>query len=281
MFEKFVNRYIIEGNLVATTAIHVGGADNAFHPSNNRKLFFRNAEGAPIIPGSSIKGMMRGFLEQLLASEVRESLFPNEWGCREEYRCWKIKEGQSKDDWDGQPQEIPDELKELLDRTDSKAAQELSEYLFGKNGSGGKLCLVCRVFGGQYNGAKLLVRDSKVKPETFYNEFEVRSGVSIDRDLGKSVSGRLYEIEVVPEGTEFEFCAILENVLKSEWECVKMILSAMELGMLSIGGMKSRGFGGMKLEGVTYQKVNVDNIKDYLMDKDIEKKMLSKAKEEV
>ena len=56
MFNKFINRYVITGELEAVTALHVGAAQDVFKPNGCKNPFFRNADGKPLIPGSSLKG---------------------------------------------------------------------------------------------------------------------------------------------------------------------------------------------------------------------------------
>lgn len=261
MFEKFVNRYIIEGNLVAVTALHIGAAEDAFRPNGCKNPFFRNAEGLPLIPGSSLKGAMRSFLEQYLSSEAgRDTILKDvhfrKEVCNEQNPCANSKKDK--------------ELKDLLKERGEDSQEKLSQYLFGvEGGEDGKLCMACRLFGSQCSAAKFSVRDARVNEKTFQREFEIRSGVAIDRNLGISVENKTFTTEVVPEGTTFSFKAILENGDETEWEVVKQLLQAMEIGLIPIGGMKSRGLGEIKLTDVGYQNINETNIASYLSGKKI------------
>lgn len=261
MFEKFVNRYIIEGKLVAATALHIGAAEDVFRPNGCKNPFFRNAEGLPLIPGSSLKGAMRSFLELYLSSEagrdaiLKDVHFRKEI-CNEQNPCADPKKDEK--------------LKELLKERGVDSQEKLSQYLFGtERGENGKLCMICRLFGSHYSAAKFSVRDARVNEETFQGEFEIRSGVAIDRNLGISVENKNFTIEVVPEGTTFSFKAVLENGDETEWEVVKQLLKAMEIGLIPIGGMKSRGLGEVKLSDIKYQNINETNIVSYLSGKEI------------
>ncbi len=256
MFEKFVNRYIIKGNLKAVTALHIGAAEDEFRPNGCRNPFFRNADGLPLIPGSSLKGAMRSFLEQYLSSESgKDALLKNipfrKEICNEQNPCADVKKDSR--------------LKALLKEDGKDSQKELSHYLFGTDGGeDGKLCMVCRLFGSPCSSAKFSIRDARVIEETFQGEFEIRSGVAIDRNLGTSVENKTFTTEVVPEGTEFSFKAVLENGDENEWAVVKQLLRAMELGLIQIGGMKSRGLGEIRLTNIEYQKINETNIAAYL-----------------
>lgn len=271
MFDKFVNRYVIEGELTAVTALHIGAAEDVFKPNGCKNPFFRNGNGMPLIPGSSLKGAMRSFLEQYLSSESGRSLFLEEQMnypkdiCNEESPCAEPKQ-------DGV-------LKKLLKERGKDSQKNLAEYLFGTGKERvGKLCIICRLFGSPYSGAKFSVRDAGVIEETFQEKFEIRSGVAIDRNLGTSIDGKKFETEVIPEGTKFSFRAILENGDEMEWNIIKQLLWAMELGLVSIGGMKSRGLGEIRLENVRYQNINTNNIARYLSEGNIEFEKLCKEK---
>lgn len=256
MFHKFVNRYVIKGRLVAVTALHIGTAEDVFRPSGCKNPFFRNAGGLPLIPGSSLKGAMRSFLEQYLSSESGRAKIPTGLPyrkdvCNEQKPCIDSDAVQA--------------LEKDLEKQNKNIQEVLPEYLFGDVGKKeGCLCIVCRLFGSQYSAAKLSIRDAGVIGDTFLNEFELRSGVAIDRDFGTSVEGKKFETEVVPEGTEFSFRAVLENADETELEITRHLLRAMELGLVPIGGMKSRGLGEIKLTELECQEINAKNIADYL-----------------
>lgn len=274
MFGRFVSRYIIEGELVLVTALHIGAAEDVLKPGGCKHPFFRNAAGQPLIPGSSIKGAMRGFLEQYLSSESGKEKFSKRVNyrkaiCNEENPCADAKNDE--------------QLRKLLKGRDKDSQRQLSNYLFGieeEKKENGKLCIICRLFGSQYNAAKFSVRDAGVIKETFQENFEIRSGVAIDRNFGTSISGKKFETEVVPEGTCFSFRAILENGDETEWEIIQDVLHAMEIGMIPIGGMKSRGLGEVKLQNIRYQKIDEKNIAKYLSGEKIEFNNLTKEHKE-
>lgn len=261
MFDKFINRYIITGNLVAVTALYIGAAENVFRPGGCKNPFFRNAEGLPVIPGSSLKGAMRSFLEQYLSSESGREMIPEKVRyrrsiCDEKNPCADPKKDKR--------------LKQILEERGEHAQESLPEYLFGSDrGTEGKLCIVCRLFGSQYSAAKFSVRDAGVQKDTFRDAFEIRSGVTIDRNFGSAVGGQKFEVEVVPQGTEFSFHAVLENGDEEEWLIIRQLLRAMELGLVPVGGMKSRGLGEIRLTQTRYQEIDGTNIAAYLSGKEI------------
>lgn len=271
MFDKFINRYIIEGKLTAVTALHIGAAENVFRPNGCKNPFFRNANDMPLIPGSSLKGAMRSFLEQYFSSGLGKRIFSEkqtiylEHICNEENPCANPKKNK--------------ELEKILKEKKEDPEKNLANYLFGEEGKMGKLCMICRLFGSQYSAAKFSVRDAGVISESFEGKFEIRSGVTIDRDLGTSVDGKKFEVEVVPKETAFSFHAILENGDEMEWEVIQWLLRAMKMGLIPIGGMKSRGLGEIKLENIRYQMIDQNNIENYLCGGQISFQEFDKEKE--
>lgn len=246
MFEQFVSRRTITGSIVATTALHVGAAEDDFSPNGEKNAFLRNALDQPFIPGSSLKGIMRSFLESLLSG--RDDLLGDEKKrvCSLSSMCIE-------------PQDA--EYKRLARESvhSGKAEAELAAYIQANT------CVICRLFGSQVNGAKLMVRDAALISDTFERNFEKRSGVTIDRDLGTKKDKHFYTMEVVPSGTAFALEAVVENASNTEWECICIILRAMELEMLAIGGMTSRGLGGFRLEKCEVSEMTPSNLRDILL----------------
>lgn len=242
-FNTFNNRYIIKGKIKAQTALHIGGSKDTIIPSSIDNQFIKDAEGKPFIPGSSIKGVCRSFLERLLKTIGYEvCMVPNL--CSEKF---KTKE---------QRDEIIKELskKELTIDKDLILSKHIYE----------NVCIICKLFGSGANGAKLMFKDAKVDKNTF-KHFEVRNGVTIDRDKNVAVHGHLYEIEVVPGDTEFYFEMIAENLEKEEEQFVYILLKAMKEGELNLGGLTSRGLGKVTLENITIEKIDKDNLVQVLL----------------
>ena len=69
MFDKFYNRLEISGKLVATTALYIGAGQDSYMPSAVQGALLRDSQSQPYIPGSSIKGVLRSFLESVQDQE--------------------------------------------------------------------------------------------------------------------------------------------------------------------------------------------------------------------
>ncbi len=65
-FDRFLSRTIILGELVAESQVHIGSGEET--PSIDSPLIRVNLNGVdvPYLPGSSIKGVLRSFLESIL-----------------------------------------------------------------------------------------------------------------------------------------------------------------------------------------------------------------------
>jgi len=153
--------------------------------------------------------------------------------------------------------------KKEYDEMRKKGADEFAGYLYDE------ICPICHIFGSGDNSSKVMFRDMKVIEDSFTN-CEIRSGISIDRDLNITNDGALFEVEIVPPGTQFEFMMIADNLTKSEWMYLKYALKAMENGDIDIGGLKSRGLGQVKLIGeegqdVVGKYINKENLKEYIL----------------
>lgn len=243
MFNKFVNRYIIGADLVTETAIHVGASFHELRPSVVDNQVLKDINGKPYIPGSSLKGVLRSFLERTLASNEDLNV------CNVNNMCLEnISRG--------------DDRKKILE---GKTEEEFAQYIYDN------ICLVCSIFGGLNNGGKLMVRDAKLKGEEYFSGFEIRNGVTIDRDKNIAEKNRLYKVEVVPAGTVFSFKTIANNLTHEEWKYILLLIKTMEEGYIEIGGLTSRGLGSFKLENTIIEKIEGKEIFQSILsgDKDL------------
>ena len=108
--------------------------------------------------------------------------------------------------------------------------------------------LVSSLFGSPWIASKFQVRDLTVVEDTWFGQYQERDGVSIDRDTETAADGKLYDFQVVPAGTQFEFKAIVENT--EEWELGLLMigLHQFETEQIPLGGGRSRGLGVVKLD---------------------------------
>jgi CRISPR-associated RAMP protein (TIGR02581 family) len=65
MFAKLENRIIVQYKVTTKSDLHIGG-HTTIEPSEVDNPVIKNIEGCPIIPGSSLKGVLRTEMERLL-----------------------------------------------------------------------------------------------------------------------------------------------------------------------------------------------------------------------
>jgi CRISPR-associated protein Csm3 len=215
-------RGVVRGLLVARTGLHVGAGAEGVDPVAPDDAVVRDARRHPLIPGSSLKGALRAYLERLVNGG---------WlGALPDPPCWHVLAAQDRaSEWDTWVQR--------------DAAYELGKILR-------RLCPVCRLFGVPHYGGRLLIRDLPLVRTPGVREVMERTGVGIDRDTGTARSGILYDFEVVPAGSAFALEWVLENPSDEDWRVTVLGLLALARGDVHLGGKVSRGLGSVGLEEV-------------------------------
>lgn len=240
-FHKFENKYIVKGTLKAISPIHIGTSKDNFDPLQSDNAVIRDNDGKPYIPGSSLKGVLRSYMEALLGS-----------GLDFEYRSCFIVNSPCLDE--EKVKDIKDKIKKR--NGNNLNNKELAEEIYSE------LCDVCKIFGCNHFASKLKIRDCSLKDEKFY--IEKKDGVVIDRDTGTSLDGRKYDFEQVAAGTKFNFYMTIENLDKEHEELLKLMINLLKNGELKVGGKTSVGLGGIKLTKFEVYKITKNNLKEYV-----------------
>jgi CRISPR-associated RAMP protein (TIGR02581 family) len=223
MFDVFKNRLEITGTLTTVTALRIS-AGRSTEPIGTDLPVIKDALGRPLIPGSSFKGALRSRLESFLRGVLGDDrkLVANP-AIEEE---WSINKHEIKD------------FKEQFKNND----RELTNVILANTD------LPSRLFGSPWLASKFQVRDLTVLPDTLFGQYQERDGVAIDRDTETAADGKLYDFQVVPAGTPFEFKAVVENA--EEWELGLLMigLHQFETEQIPLGGGRSRGLGVVRLD---------------------------------
>ncbi len=230
MFDTFKNRLEITGELTTITALRIS-AGRSSEPIGSDLPVIKDALGNPLIPGSSFKGAMRSRLESFLRG-INPSLAANPAIEAE----WSITSQQIK------------QLKDSYD-DDEALTQELIK----------KTDLTSLLFGSPWIASKFQVRDLTIVPDTWFGQYQERDGVAIDRDTETAAEGKLYDFQVVPAGTRFEFKAVVENAEDYELGLLMVGLHQFETEQIPLGGGRSRGLGVVKLELGKMRWFDVEN----------------------
>ncbi|WP_353930215.1 CRISPR-associated RAMP protein Csx7 [Okeanomitos corallinicola TIOX110] len=260
MFDTFKNRLEITGKLTTITALRISQGRST-EPIGTDLPVIKDALGQPLIPGSSFKGALRSRLESFLRG-IDDKFAANpaieeEWSIPS--KTIKDKQGNIiKKGLDTIKQEIEDELKND-EQKNIKADERLTEEIIKKTD------LISRLFGSPWIASKFQVRDLTVVDNSWFGQYQERDGVSIDRDTETAADGKLYDFQVVPAGTQFEFRAVVENAKSCELGLLMIGLHQFETEQIPLGGGRSRGLGVVKLEVDKMWWLDVENDPEKLL----------------
>jgi CRISPR-associated protein Csm3 len=244
-FSEFHNRYLISAVFKLEKPMHIGKG-TSLEPVGTDMPVIIDQHNNPIIPGSSIKGVLRSEVERILRTLHSQQK--------------KI---------DGKPIHACDSSTPCLDRDKREALKEkctkkgkLNDEEFARE-IFSVLCTSCELFGSGDSASHVMIKDMSLRSGKI--KTEIRDGVAIDRDTGTAKQGQLFNFEVVPAGAEFIFEAILENV--EEWQVglFGIVLKLWERGEIAIGGKTSIGMGFGKLKDISVKIVNTDNLIDHVI----------------
>ena len=230
-FSKFNGRLEVQGRLIAQTPLQIGAgeADDMFGADLS---VVKDAFGRPYIPGSSFKGVLRSYLESLLRA------------IDERLACLCVTDQPEHSCPTPQQNALLKARAETLVKERSEINQDnVLDYIYLED-----TCRVCQVFGANGLASKVIIPDMAVDEATWAGHYQIRHGVSIDRDTGTQVSGRLFNTEAVPTGTAFHCRVVIENGSPADQGLVLLGLKAFEHSLVTLGGSASRGLGQVKLE---------------------------------
>lgn len=230
MFDTFKNRLEITGKLTTVTALRIS-AGRSTEPIGSDLPVIKDALGQPLIPGSSLKGALRSRLESFL-----RGIDPNQAEDPANYTT-STRNNQVK------------ALKEKYKNNDLDLTQELIKITDD----------IGSLFGTPWMASKFQVRDLTVQPDAWFGQYQERDGVAIDRDTETAADGKLYDYQVVPAATRFDFKAVVENAHDWELGLLMIGLHQFETEQIPLGGGRSRGLGVVKLEIKKMRWVNVEN----------------------
>ena len=191
----------------AVSGVRVGGSRGDGGGAGTDAPVLRDRRG-PVIPGSSLKGVLRSAAERLLA---------------------------------GVPADPPLACDVLASPCGGlpRAAEERQAVDLGS------LCRVCRLFGSHWAAGRLAVGDLTVDGGQGAVTM-VRDGVAIDRDELKARDGLKYDYEVVVPGTRFSGRLRVDDPEPGDLALLEQLLDLIDLGVVTVGGGASRGLGRLR-----------------------------------
>jgi len=273
MFDVFKNRLELTGQLTTVTALRISQG-RSMEPIGSDLPVVKDALGRPLIPGSSFKGAMRSrlesFLRGILGSDrklVANPAIEEEWSLTSDeissikdlnltqlINLYGVRE-LDKEDYRNIPfHELAKRVKQENFLTPDEQEELKKKYSLRDSALSAvveqQTDLISRLFGSPWLSSKFQVQDLNVVEASWFDQYQERDGVAIDRDTETAADGKLYDFQVVPAGTPFHFRAIVENAENWELGLLMIGLHQFETEQIPLGGGRSRGLGVVRLENL-------------------------------
>jgi CRISPR-associated RAMP protein (TIGR02581 family) len=247
MFDTFKNRLEITGTLTTVTALRIS-AGRSTEPIGSDLPVIKDALGRPLIPGSSFKGALRSRLESFLRGIVGSDRK-------------KVANPAVNDEWSLTATELSEFKEKILKNVKQEEKEDrLNDFILSNTD------LISHLFGSPWIASKFQVRDLTVQADAWFGQYQERDGVAIDRDTETAADGKLYDYQVVPAGTPFDFKAVVENARDWELGLLMIGLHQFETEQIPLGGGRSRGLGVVKLEIDKMRWVDVEDHPEFLLE---------------
>ena len=224
----------ITAQLVFDTAWRIGSGREGTTLSDLGVML--DPTGAPILPGSSLKGKLRSTCETLShalgATACLLNVDASSVSCVSDVQHYR---------------EVRDEYQDILrNQTVDARLAWIEEHT----------CDVCKLFGSPVMAGRLRVSDGAL--EDWANMVQVRDSVVIDRDSQTAVDGLKFDYDVVPSDSRFKLCIDLENPTNQDLALMGTALFEWHAGS-SLGGFTSRGLGRFRLQNIEVRGANLDD----------------------
>lgn len=168
-------------------------------------------EDTVIIPGSSLKGVIRSRYERIV------DLFGGE--------CCDIFNDKSR-------------CNDKINGKKARPYEEQGEYVYQY------VCPACKLFGSLNIASRIYIADAYPVGDCILGE---RTGVGINRITGAAQKGALYDFEVVEDGT-FQVEITLKNYELYQMVLLLYVLKDLDEGYVSLGAASTRGNGRMEVK---------------------------------
>lgn len=253
--DAFLNRYRITGTLTTVSPLHIGTGDERpmeFRSEEEKRKTIEKVgkipristivtdhQGKPLIPGSTLRGVMRNWLLTVL-----EGVGP-QWAKERNYAGKELME--------------LDQAKQIQKVRDSFS---LLELLFGTPLNAGKV----EVWDAMCCTGELQVMSDILLGWNSSRLTYVDTSVAIDPARGTAKNKLLYKADVVPPGVTFELNLVAQNLSDDELGLVLLALEGFnsQIYPIQVGARGGRGYGRMKFKMGTVYRLDNDGIKNWL-----------------
>jgi len=131
-------------------------------------------------------------------------------------------------------------------------------------------CTVCRIFG--YMGQRGRAKFTHAWPTTEQPPLDVITRVAINRLTGAADEGKLFDLEAIPPGVTFHFFTILENLEPGQKADLEKGVRAINLQLAGVGAHSTVGFGM-----VDVKRVFTATISPHVFDHDVDAEFVEKT----
>ncbi len=201
---------LLDLRLTCRSGLHIGaGKSNDFAGSDQPVI--RDAAGRPLVPGSSLRGVLRSGVEAVCGALNLDAM------ARTEGDAAELAPAAAK---------LQTQWRKLtvVERLFGAAAKEREGFSYA---------------------SRLQIADAPCEGEV---AVELRDGVAIERDSRTAAAGIKFDLEVVPAGTRFHGAIRFKNPAEFELGLLAQALWMLDNGALLLGGKSARGLGWMQVE---------------------------------
>jgi len=241
---SFKKKIRITGLLKFETAFHIGSGREGELSTDMGVLL--EADGRPILPGSTLKGSFRSCAERLAEHlDLSACLLDN--SLSQHANCVSGETDQ------GHRKHINESYKQQKTESD--------KYKFIQN----NVCHVCYLFGSPLHASRIFFSDGILTG--WSGSLQKRDGVCIDRDTETARYGAKFDYEAVPAGAAFNIAIDIENPEDRELALIGAVLAEWKNGF-RLGGFTSRGLGKVQLVQTAILQVDYSDskqLKEYLI----------------
>lgn len=261
--DDFVNRYRLEGKLTATSPFHLGSGfvverKGLNNPKTEKPIqisaIATDHLEHPVIPGSSLKGTLRGYLLNVLSTINGKQQKENAEVLANDHDYDKLC---TRDDLKNQKGQIAFMRKNA----------SVLERLFGTSFAEGKI----EVWDGECVPFEYPIDDNISNSESppYWNSKRftyVDQSVAINPETNTAIDKNLYSFEIVPPGVTFAINICGQNLGEIELGMLIFGLEAFnsEIWPLTLGAMGGRGFGRFSFELTELYCLKKENISDWI-----------------
>ena len=194
--------------LTCRTGLHIGAGKTPDLVGSDLPIL-RDAGGRPLVPGSSLRGVLRSGVEALCRSLALDRALASTPPAAP-----------------GAPPEVLAGWRkmDIVDRLFGRVAQQKGDFSYG---------------------SRLQISDARATADV---QVELRDGVGISRETRTAAGGVKFDLEVIPAGTRFQGSVRFKNPSDYEVGLVAQAFWMLDAGVLLLGGKGARGLGWVQVE---------------------------------